>query len=89
MYANKRFYVTFFGITLKPKKLKENLEKMVQLYKNFSPKSYNSLNRNIKISLLIVACIHFLQKYLEEVDKASMEFILCDHLPNSHDHSVL
>ena len=41
MYANKRFYVTFFGITLKPKKLKENLEKMVQFYKNFSPKSYN------------------------------------------------
>ena len=62
---------------------------MVQFYKNFSPKSYNSLNPNIKISLLIVACIHFLQKYLEEVDKASMEFVLCDHLPNSHHHSVL
>ena len=89
MYANKRFSVTFFGITLKPKKLKENLEKMVQLYKNFSPKSYSSLNPNIKISLLIVACIHFLQKYLEEVDKASLEFMLCDHVRNSHHHSVL
>ena len=31
----------FFGITLKPKKRKENLEKMVQFYKNYSPKSYN------------------------------------------------
>ena len=51
--------------------------------------SLNLLNPNIKISLLIVACIHFLQKYLEEVDKASTEFVLCDHLPNSHHHSVL
>ena len=50
--------------------------------------SLHLLNPNIKISLLIVA-IHFLQKYLEEVDKASMEFILCDHVRNSHHHSVL
>ena len=36
-----------------------------------------------------VTPIHFLQKQWGEVDKKSSKFILCDHVHNSHDHSVL
>ena len=45
----------------------------------------NPLNPTIKI----VAPIYFLQKKRGEVDKISSNFILCDHVRNSHDHSIL
>ena len=41
-----------------------------------------------KFEFSFVAPIHFLQKKLGEVDKISSTFILCDHVRNSHDHSV-
>ena len=46
-------------------------------------------NFNLKISILIVAFIHFLQQDSREDVKVSIELILCDHLLNSHYHSVL
>ena len=50
----------------------------------------NPLNLKIKSwILIIVALIHFIQKKWGEVDKISSKFILCDHVLNSHDHSVL
>ena len=42
-----------------------------------------------KFEFSFVAPIHFLQKQWGEVDKISSKFILCDHVRNSHDHSVL
>ena len=36
-----------------------------------------------------LAPIHFLQKLWGEVDKISSRFILCDHVRNSHENSVL
>ena len=42
-----------------------------------------------KFEFSFVAPIHFLQKWWGEVDNISSEFILCDHVLNSHDHSVL
>ena len=36
-----------------------------------------------KFEFSFVAPIHFLQKYLGEVDKISNKFILCDHVRNS------
>ena len=42
-----------------------------------------------KFEFSFVAPIHFLQKQWGEVDKISNEFMLCDHVHNSHDHSVL
>ena len=42
-----------------------------------------------KFEFSFVAPIHFLQKYWGEVDKISSTFILCDHVRNSLDHSVL
>ena len=42
-----------------------------------------------KFEFSFVAPIHFLQKQWGEVDKISNEFILYDHVLNSHDHSVL
>ena len=41
-----------------------------------------------KFEFSFVAPIHFLQKKWGEVDKISSTFILCDHVLNSHDHSV-
>ena len=41
-----------------------------------------------KLKFSFVA-IHFPQKKWGEVDKISSKFILCDHVCNSHDHSVL
>ena len=41
-----------------------------------------------KFEFSFVAPIHFLQKQWGEVDKTN-EFMLCDHVHNSHDHSVL
>ena len=49
----------------------------------------NPLNPEIKIEFSFVAPIHFLQTQWGEVDKISSKFILCDHVRNSHDHSVL
>ena len=40
-----------------------------------------------KFECSFVAPIHFLQKWWEEVDKISSK--LCDHVHNSHEHSVL
>ena len=42
-----------------------------------------------KFEFSFVAPIHFLQKWWGEVDKISSKFIICDHVCNSHDHSVL
>ena len=42
-----------------------------------------------KFEFSFVAPIHFLQKQLGEVDRISSKFILCDHVRNSHDHSVV
>ena len=44
---------------------------------------FNPLDPKIKIWILIC------YPYSFEVDKISSKFILCDHLHNSHDHSVL
>ena len=41
-----------------------------------------------KFEFSFVAPIHFVQKKLGEVDKISSTFIFCDHVRNSHDHSV-
>ena len=43
----------------------------------------------LKSEFSFVAPIHFIQKQWGEVDKISSKFILCDHVCNSHDHSVL
>ena len=42
-----------------------------------------------KFEFSFVVPTHFLQKWWGEVDKLSSKFILCDHVRNSHDHSVL
>ena len=42
-----------------------------------------------KFEFAFVAPIHFLQMKWREVDKISRKFILCDHVRNSHEHSVL
>ena len=42
-----------------------------------------------KYEFSFAGTIHFLQKLWGEVDKISSKFILCDHVRNSHDHSVL
>ena len=42
-----------------------------------------------KFEFSFVATIHFLQKLWGEVDKISSKFILCDHVHNSLDRSVL
>ena len=42
-----------------------------------------------KFEFSFVAPIHFLQKQWGEVDKISSTFIFCDHVHNSHVHSVL
>ena len=42
-----------------------------------------------KFEFSFAAPIHFLQKQWGEVDKISSKFILCDHVRNSHDHSIL
>ena len=42
-----------------------------------------------KFEFSFVASVHFLQKKWGEVDRISRKFILCDHVCNSHDHSVL
>ena len=49
----------------------------------------NRLHPRVKIEILICCPIHFLQKEQGGVDKALSKFILCDHVPNSNDHSVL
>ena len=43
----------------------------------------------LKSEFSFVAPIHFIQKQWGEVDKISSKFILCDHVCNSHDHSIL
>ena len=42
-----------------------------------------------KFEFSFVAPINFRQKKLGEVDKMTSKIILCDHVRNSHDHSVL
>ena len=42
-----------------------------------------------KFEFSFVAPIHFPQKHWGEIDKVSSKFILCHHVCNSHDHSVL
>ena len=49
----------------------------------------NPLHPKIKIGILICCPIHFLSKQWGKVFKISSKFILCDHVRNSHDHSVL
>ena len=56
----------------------------------------HALNREPKIKTLrskfefsFAFPIHFLQKHWGEVEKISSKFILCDHVCNSHDHSVV
>ena len=46
-------------------------------------------NLRSKLLFSFVIPIHFRQKQWGEVDKISSKFILCDHVRNSHDHSVL
>ena len=48
---------------------------------------FKTLRSNVELSF--VASIHFLQKKWGEVHKISSKFILCDHVRNSHDYSVL
>ena len=56
---------------------------------SFAFTEFNPLNLKIKIEFSFVTPIHFLQWKWGEVDKISSKFILCDHVCNSHDHSVL
>ena len=51
--------------------------------------SFNSLTLRSKFEFSFVAPIPFLQKYWGDVDKMSSKCILCDHVCNTHDHSVL
>ena len=51
--------------------------------------SFNPLNPKIKLWIVICCSYSFLQKKWGEVNKISSKFILCDHVCNSHDHSVL
>ena len=51
--------------------------------------SINPLNPRSKYEFSFVAPIYFLQKLWGEVDNISDKYILCDHVCNSHDHSVL
>ena len=39
---------------------------------------------------ILICCLYlFPTEVVVEVDKLSSKFILCDHVRNSHDHSVL
>ena len=60
----------------------------VELYCS-SQKPLNPLNTKIKIWILICCPYSFPTGEVGEVDKISSKFILCDHVHNSHDHSVL
>ena len=42
-----------------------------------------------KFEFSFVAPIYFLQTKWGEVDKISSKFVFCDHVRDSHDHSVL
>ena len=42
-----------------------------------------------KFESSFVSPIHLLQKHWGEVEKISSKFILCDHVCNSHDYSVV
>ena len=48
----------------------------------------NLLNPLIKIWILICFLYSCPTEVVGEVDKISSKFILCDHVRNSHDHSV-
>ena len=49
----------------------------------------NPWTRRSKFEFSFVTPVHFLQGLWGEVDKISSKFIVCDHVRNSHDHSVL
>ena len=49
----------------------------------------NPLNPGIKIEILILFPYSFPITVVGEVGKTFSKFILCDHVLNSHDHSVL
>ena len=52
-------------------------------------KCLNPLTLRSKFEFSFVAPTHFPQKLWGEADKISSIFILCDHVCNSHDHSIL
>ena len=49
----------------------------------------NPLSPKIKIKILICHPYSFTIEEVGEVDKISSKYILCDHVLNSHDRSVL
>ena len=49
----------------------------------------NPLGPKIKIKILICHPYSFTIEEVGEVDKISSKYILCHHVLNSHDHSVL
>ena len=51
--------------------------------------AFNPLNPKVKFEFSFVAPIHLLQKYWGDIDTISSKLILCDHVRNSHDDSVL
>ena len=58
--------------------------------RNISSESkVNPLNPNIKIQILICYPYTFSIEVVVEFVEVSVIFILCDHVLNSHDHSVL
>ena len=61
----------------------------ISMWDQITAYSFNPLNPKIKIKISFVTPIHLLQKHWGEVDKISSKFILCDHVLNSRDHSVL
>ena len=65
----------------------ENVKQKVNMEK--VPPSLTLKTLRSKFELSFVAPIHFLQKLWGEVDKISSKFMLCDHVRNSLDHSVL
>ena len=49
----------------------------------------NPLSTKIKIKILICHPYSFTIEEVGEVHKISSKYIVCDHVLNSHDHSVL
>ena len=67
----------------------ENSILMVEHALNREPVPLTLLTLRSKFEFSFVVPIHFLQKHWGEVEKISSKFILCDHVCNSHDHSVV
>ena len=73
----------------KQRRGQKNVKQTIEVNIETVPPSLTLKTLRWKFEFSFVAPIHFLQKYWGEVDKVSSIFMLCDHVRNSLDHSVL